>query len=83
MKCVRETGLGEHWSILDRRCREYSRKFGKKRSLFTRRCRTGAKLLHKMDITTHKHGTRQIYWSVRARINYSKLLKNKPNVKWQ
>jgi hypothetical protein len=83
MKCVRDTGTGEYWSIWNRQCKIYKKQYGKKQSPFTRRWKTGKRLLHQLDIATRKHKTRKIYQSIRYRLLYFKLLTNKSNVKWQ
>lgn len=54
MKCVRETGWNEYYAQFDKRCRQYRKRFWKKTSPFSRRCRNGVKALCFIKDRSHK-----------------------------
>ena len=45
MKCKRITGWDESWAIWNRGCKEYHKKYWKRSSPYTRRCRMCARAM--------------------------------------
>lgn len=86
MKCVRDTGLGEHWATWNKRCKDYKKKSWKKNCPYTVRCRTCARAFYMIDIKT-RHASantrRKTYWLLCARLWYFKSEGYRDKVKWQ